>query len=99
LVSSENNDVKKAMQTLIKTNKFLSLGNMAGNQGQGLDPDKLGVNEEAEDDFEDCYDWGRQIGIGTFFVVHESVNLEDGKLYAVKRIPCFDLWEEDAVAL
>lgn len=99
LTSTDNNDLKKAIQALIKTNKFLSLGNMAGDQVQGPDPDKLGVEEAAEDDFEDCYDWGRQIGIGTFSVIHESTNLEDGQVYAVKRIPRVDLWEEDAVAL
>jgi serine/threonine protein kinase len=99
LGSSDKNDVKKALQALIKTNKFLSLGNMAGEQAPGPDPDKLGVEEAAEDDFEDCYDWGKQIGIGTFSVTHEAVSVEDGKTYAVKRIPRFDLWEEDAVAL
>jgi calcium/calmodulin-dependent protein kinase (CaM kinase) II/calcium/calmodulin-dependent protein kinase I len=97
--SSDNDDAKKALQALIKTNKFLSLGGMTGDRAQGPDPDKLGVAEAAEDDFEDCYDWGRQIGIGTFSVIHESVCREDGQVYAVKRIPRVDLWEEDAVAL
>ncbi len=93
-------DLKKALQTLIKTNKFLSLGSMVGDKkAQGPDPDKLGVEEAAEGDFEDCYEWGRQIGIGTFSVVHESLCLEDEHIYAVKRIPRVDLWEDDAVAL
>jgi len=96
---ADNAEAKKALQALIKTNKFLSLGNMTGDKAQGPDPNKLGVEEAAEDDFEDCYEWGRQIGIGTFSVIHESVNLENGKVYAVKRIPRVDLWEEDAVAL
>lgn len=97
---TDNSDAKKALQALIKTNKFLSLGNMAGdNVKSGPDPDKLGVEEAAEDDFEDCYDWGRQIGVGTFSVIHESVNRDDNGIYAVKRIPRVDLWEEDAVAL
>ncbi len=97
---SDNDDAKKALQALIKTNKFLSLGSMAGGNVKALpDADKLGVEEAAEDDFEDCYDWGKQIGIGTFSVIHESVNREDNEVYAVKRIPRVDLWEEDAVAL
>lgn len=97
---SDNDDAKRALQALVKTNKFLSLGSMAGgNVKAATDPDKFGVEEAAEDDFEDCYDWGKQIGIGTFSVIHESVNREDNKVYAVKRIPRVDLWEEDAVAL
>jgi serine/threonine protein kinase len=96
--STDNGEAKKALQALIKTNKFLSLGSMTGDK-QGPDPDKLGVEEAAEDDFEDCYEWGKQIGIGTFSVIHESVNLENNQVYAVKRIPRVDLWEEDAVAL
>ena len=99
LQSSDNEGAKKALQALVKTNKYLSLGNMAGDKAQGPDPDKLGVEEAAEDDFEDCYEWGRQIGIGTFSVIHESVCIEDNQIYAVKRIPRVDLWEEDAVAL
>ncbi|KAG7337841.1 serine/threonine protein kinase [Nitzschia inconspicua] len=99
LSSTDNNDAKKALQALVKTNKFLSLGNMTGDQAQVSDPEKLGVEEAAEYDFEDCYDWGRQIGIGTFSVIHECVNSDDGQKYAVKRIPRVDLWEEDAVAL
>merc|ERR1712183_249169 len=57
---------KKALQALIQTNKFLSLGAMVGGATSkdqpSDDPDKLGVEKAAEDDFEDCYDWGRQIG-------------------------------------
>jgi len=93
---------KKALQALIQTNKFLSLGAMVGGQTSKdptSDPDKLGFEEAAEDDFEDCYDWGRQIGVGTFSVIHEAVQEKAGELYAVKRIPRVDLWEEDAVAL
>jgi calcium/calmodulin-dependent protein kinase I len=93
---------KKALKALIQTNKFLSLGAMVGGQTSKdptSDPDKLGVEEAAEYDFEDCYEWGRQIGVGTFSVIHEAVQEKDGELYAVKRIPRVDLWEEDAVAL
>ena len=95
--STDNGDAKKALQALIKTNKFLSLGGMAGQQGAGND--RLGAEDPAEDDFEDCYDWGRQIGIGTFSVIHESAHRDSGEILAVKRIPRCDLWEEDAVAL
>jgi len=95
---------KKALKALIQTNKYLSLGAMVGGATSkdptaGFDPDKLGVEGVAEYDFEDCYDWGRQIGVGTFSVVHEAVQLENGEMYAVKRIPRVDLFEEDAVAL
>ena len=93
---------KKALKALIKTNKFLSLGDMVGgatSKDPKNDPDKLGVDEAAEYDFEDCYDWGRQIGVGTFSVIHEAIQEDDGQTYAVKRIPRVDLWEEDAVAL
>merc|ERR1719343_1254565 len=88
---------KKALQALIKTNKFLSLGDMVGGaktKEQANDPAKLGVEEAAEYDFEDCYEWGRQIGVGTFSVIHEAIQEEDGGKYAVKRIPRVDLWEE-----
>lgn len=95
-----DNGAKKALQALIKTNKFLSLGQMGANQnGVPAVEDKLGVEVAAEDDFEDWYDWGKQIGVGTFSVVHESVHIKDKHTYAVKRIPRVDLWEEDAVAL
>ena len=95
--SEDQEGAKKALQALIKTNKFLSLGTMAGDQNNNT-ANITGV-ETAEDDFEDVYDWGRQIGIGTFSVIHESANRDTGKSYAVKRIPRCDLWEEDAVAL
>jgi len=93
---------KKAVQKLIQANKFLSLGAMVGgatSKDPTFDPEKLGVEKAAEDDFEDCYDWGRQIGVGTFSVVHEAVHQEGRERFAVKRIPRVDLWEEDAVAL
>lgn len=101
---------KKALQALIQTNKFLSLpsamiggATTKGSGGQSPsdddDENKLGVEQAAEYDFEDCYEWGRQIGVGTFSVIHEGVHLDDGDTYAVKRIPRVDLWEEDAVAL
>ena len=93
---------KKAIQKLIQANKFLSLGAMVGgatSKDPTFDLEKLGVEKAAEDDFEDCYDWGRQIGVGTFSVVHEGVAIEMRDSYAVKRIPRVDLWEEDAVAL
>ncbi len=93
---------KKAVQKLIQANKFLSLGAMVGgatSKDPTFDPEKLGVEKAAEDDFEDCYDWGRQIGVGTFSVIHEAVHQEDREEFAVKRIPRVDLWEEDAVAL
>jgi calcium/calmodulin-dependent protein kinase I len=95
---------RKALKALIQTNKFLSLGAMVGGamtKDQSSDnEDKLGVEEaNTEDDFEDLYDWGRQIGVGTFSVIHEAVHSSDSELYAVKRIPRVDLWEEDAVAL
>jgi len=93
---------KKAVHKLIQANKFLSLGAMVGgatSKDPTFDLEKLGVDKAAEDDFEDCYDWGRQIGVGTFSVVHEGVGIETRDKYAVKRIPRVDLWEEDAVAL
>jgi len=93
---------KKAAKMLIKANKFFSLGEMVGgatSKDRTKDPEKLGVEEAAEYDFEDCYDWGRQIGVGTFSVIHEAVHDETGERYAVKRIPRVDLWEDDAVAL
>lgn len=90
---------KKALQALIKTNKFLSLANMGTGPGRNEEENKLGVESPAEDDFEDCYDWGKQIGIGTFSVIHEGKERESGDVFAVKRIPRVDLWEEDAVAL
>lgn len=37
--------------------------------------------------------------MGTFSVIHEAVQEDDGEKYAVKRIPRVDLWEDDAVAL
>jgi serine/threonine protein kinase len=95
--NSDNGQAKKALQALIKTNKFLSLGAMVGQKANA--EDRLGTEDRAEDDFEDCYDWGRQIGIGTFSVIHESVHRESAEILAVKRIPRCDLWEEDAVAL
>jgi len=92
---------KKALQALITTNKFLSLGAMVGG-ATTKDPNKLGVEKAAQDDFEDIYNWGRQIGVGTFSVIHEAVHdddEDDDYVYAVKRIPRVDLWEEDAMAL
>jgi len=92
---------KKALQALITTNKFLSLGAMVGG-ATTKDPNKLGVEKAAEYDFEDIYNWGRQIGVGTFSVIHEAVHeddKDDDYVYAVKRIPRVDLWEEDAMAL
>ena len=92
----ESAAAKKALQALVKTNKFLSLAGM----GQGQQTDDINkIETTAEDDFEDCYDWGRQIGIGTFSVIHESVHRDTKDRFAVKRIPRVDLWEEDAVAL
>jgi serine/threonine protein kinase len=88
--------VKKAFQALLKTNKWLSLGAMAGNQTA---PGGKFIEDLKEDDFEDCYDWGKQIGVGTFSVIHEARHRDSGETYAVKRIPRNDLWEEDAVAL
>lgn len=93
--SEDNAAAKKALQALVKTNKFLSLAGM----GQGQQTDTRRIEAATEDDFEDCYDWGRQIGIGTFSVVHKSVHRETKEIFAVKRIPRADLWEEDAVAL
>lgn len=93
---------KKALKALIQTNKFLSLAPMVGgaiSKDPTSEAGKLGVEEAAEDDFEDCYDWGRQIGVGTFSVIHEAVQVDNGDRFAVKRIPRVDLWEEDAVAL
>ena len=89
-------EVKKAFQALLKTNKWLSLGAMAGGQNQ---PQKNQLDTLTEDDFEDLYDWGSQIGIGTFSVIHMSVERDTHTKWAVKRIPRNDLWEEDAVAL
>lgn len=92
---------KKTLQALIKTNKFLSLAGMG--TGPGADKveneDRLGVEDPVEDDFEDLYEWGKQIGVGTFSVIHESREIDSTGLFAVKRIPRVDLWEEDAVAL
>lgn len=95
---TENAGAKKALQALIKTNKFLSLAGMGGEK-RNTDENALGVDNPAEDDFEDCYDWGKQIGIGTFSVIHEGKERESQQVFAVKRIPRVDLWEEDAVAL
>lgn len=95
---TDQTGAKKALQALIKTNKFLSLAGMGG-PGRAEDENRLGVENAVEDDFEDCYDWGKQIGIGTFSVIHEGKQMESGETYAVKRIPRVDLWEEDAVAL
>lgn len=92
-MGTDNDKAKKALQALIKTNKFLSLGGIA-EQKEGENKPKL--EGLAEDDFEDCYEWGRQIGIGTFSVIHECVHYDTEDLYAVKRIPRVDLWEEDA---
>ena len=94
-----NPATKKALQALIKTNKFLSLAAMGTGPGKDDNEDKLGVEDAGEDDFEDMYEWGKQIGIGTFSVIHESKEIDSGVVYAVKRIPRVDLWEEDAVAL
>lgn len=96
-MASDGAEAKKALQALIKTNKFLSLGGIA-EQKPG-DETKPKIEDLAEDDFEDVYEWGRQIGIGTFSVVHECVHYDTEDLYAVKRIPRVDLWEEDAEAL
>jgi calcium/calmodulin-dependent protein kinase I len=96
--TEDQTGAKKALQALIKTNKFLSLAGMGGGPGK-TDENRLGVDNPVEDDFEDCYDWGKQIGIGTFSVIHEGKELETEDTYAVKRIPRVDLWEEDAVAL
>jgi serine/threonine protein kinase len=94
-----NQEAKQALQALIKTNKWLSLGAMAGKQTADSNGEKVQIEEIAEDDFEDCYDWGKKIGIGTFSVIHSSVSRDSGDTFAVKRIPRADLWEEDAVAL
>lgn len=94
-----NPAAKKALQALIKTNKFLSLAGMGTGPGKNDNGKLLGVEDAGEDDFEDLYEWGKQIGIGTFSVIHESKEIDSGNIYAVKRIPRVDLWEEDAVAL
>lgn len=98
-LATDNGDAKKALQALIKTNKFLSLGGMGKPQEAETGEETVKIEATAEDDFEDCYDWGRQVGIGTFSVVHESVHYDTKEAFAVKRIPRVDLWEEDAVAL
>jgi serine/threonine protein kinase len=72
---------------------------MARKQNGDGDGEKITIEDIAEDDFEDCYDWGKQIGIGTFSVTHQSVQRDTVDTFAVKRIPRADLWEEDAVAL
>jgi serine/threonine protein kinase len=72
---------------------------MAGLKNADDNEGKVQIEETAEDDFEDCYDWGKKIGIGTFSVIHQSVQRDSGETFAVKRIPRADLWEEDAVAL
>ena len=97
--SAENKHAKKAFQALIKTNKWMSLAGMGDFGGNGPGDKLGGINEDILDDFEDVYHWGKQIGIGTFSVVHECKELETSDVYAVKRIPRNDLWEEDAVAL
>jgi serine/threonine protein kinase len=94
-----DNGAKKALQALIKTNKFLSLGGMGKAKDGEEAEESPKIEATAEDDFEDCYDWGRQIGIGTFSVIHEAVHYDTKANFAVKRIPRVDLWEEDAVAL
>ena len=94
--TAEQKEAKKAIQALVATNKFLSLGAMAGDNNKNR---IQSASDTMEDDFEDLYDWGKQIGIGTFSVVHDSKNRETGEVYAVKRIPRNDMWEEDAVAL
>jgi len=96
-MNTDNGDAKKALQALIKTNKFLSLGAIV-EQKEG-DEATPKIEDLAEDDFEDVYEWGRQIGIGTFSVIHECTHFDTEDLYAVKRIPRVDLWEEDAEAL
>mmetsp|Transcript_11380 Transcript_11380/g.32664 ORF Transcript_11380/g.32664 Transcript_11380/m.32664 type:complete len:1038 (-) Transcript_11380:211-3324(-) len=88
---------KKAKNAIIATNKFMSLGAMTS--GLLTETRLNAAHEEPEFDFEDIYEWGKQIGIGTFSVIHRSVNRETKGVFAVKRVPRNDLWEEDAVAL
>jgi serine/threonine protein kinase len=91
---SDKGAAKKALQAL-----FLSLGGRGKAKDEAEAEESPKIEATGEDDFEDCYDWGKQIGIGTFSVIHESVHYVTKENFAVKRIPRVDLWEEDAVAL
>jgi serine/threonine protein kinase len=95
----DEKNVEKAFGALLGGNKFLSLGAMMNSLDQHPGKGPGGVREDTEFEFEDVYDWGKQIGIGTFSVIHRCVHIESEAIYAVKRVPRNDLWEEDAVAL
>ena len=61
--------------------------------------DSMGIIVDDEEEFKDVYDWGEQIGLGTFSVVHEVRKKETGELFAAKRVTRKDLHPSDAVAL
>jgi len=88
--------VKMAVQAIIARNKFMSItGVKVVPSRQSIDSSIL----EEDDSFEDNYNWGEQIGIGTFSVVHEVTNKESGELFAAKKVTRKDLHPSDAVAL
>lgn len=61
--------------------------------------DSMGIIVDDEEMFSDNYTWGEQIGIGTFSVVHEVVNVHTNDVFAAKRVSRKDLHPSDAVAL
>ena len=47
----------------------------------------MGIIDEGEDEtFLDNYNWGEQIGIGTFSVVHQVSNKHTSEVFAAKRV-------------
>lgn len=61
--------------------------------------ESMGIIVDDEEMFSDNYTWGEQIGIGTFSVVHEVVNVHTNDVFAAKRVSRKDLHPSDAVAL
>lgn len=59
----------------------------------------MGMIVDDEEMFADNYDWGEQVGIGTFSVVHEVVHTKTQEVFVAKRVARKDLHPSDAVAL
>lgn len=101
--------VKAAVDSILDRNKFSSIASMFGNEtdiasvvspsrqhhGSLLTMDMIDEDES----FGDSFLWGKQIGNGTFSVVHEVRMKRTKEMFAAKRISRKDLHPSDAIAL
>jgi len=91
--------LRSAVQAVIATNKFSSLG-IDDNAGSGAQMGTITEHhEEAEKTFSEVYDIGDEVGTGSCSTVFAAVHKETKTEYTVKRIDRRYLDPEDAVAV